>query len=151
MKLSVEPVSAWDLHRNGRNAVCCVLAEIQTETRVWLTAATICGCCGNDGMIASFGTGFPQSDLHSYQRTDLISSPIVILPSPSTNKSISGARRKPYARDCICDPYSPKGVTLAPIMVLVPGFLPPSRENWELINYGWQFFPLVRDCRTSCH
>ncbi|KAI9688447.1 MAG: hypothetical protein M1822_001396 [Bathelium mastoideum] len=28
-------------------------------------------------------------------------------------------------------------------MVLVPGLLPPSRENWELINYAWQFFPVI--------
>lgn len=29
-------------------------------------------------------------------------------------------------------------------MELIPGILPPSRENWELIVYYWQFFPLVR-------
>jgi len=28
-------------------------------------------------------------------------------------------------------------------MVLVPGLLPPSRENWVLINNLWQFFPVV--------
>ncbi|CAK4033372.1 3-oxo-5-alpha-steroid 4-dehydrogenase like [Lecanosticta acicola] len=25
---------------------------------------------------------------------------------------------------------------------LIPGILPPSRENWELIAYAWQFFPI---------
>lgn len=29
-------------------------------------------------------------------------------------------------------------------MELIPDILPPSRENWELIVYYWQFFPLVR-------
>ncbi|KAK6000484.1 hypothetical protein QM012_003730 [Aureobasidium pullulans] len=28
-------------------------------------------------------------------------------------------------------------------MVLVPGLLPPSRENWVIINNLWQFFPVV--------
>lgn len=28
-------------------------------------------------------------------------------------------------------------------MALVQGWLPPSRENWELISYCWQFFPLL--------
>jgi len=28
-------------------------------------------------------------------------------------------------------------------MAILPGWLPPSRENWELIAYAWQFFPLV--------
>lgn len=28
-------------------------------------------------------------------------------------------------------------------MALVPGWLPPSRENWELLAYAWQFFPVV--------
>ncbi|KAF2086078.1 3-oxo-5-alpha-steroid 4-dehydrogenase [Saccharata proteae CBS 121410] len=27
-------------------------------------------------------------------------------------------------------------------MALIPGILPPSRENWELISWAWQFFPL---------
>ncbi|KAL9097211.1 MAG: hypothetical protein Q9165_000638 [Trypethelium subeluteriae] len=27
-------------------------------------------------------------------------------------------------------------------MVLVQGWLPPSRENWELLTFLWQFFPL---------
>ncbi|KAH9839632.1 3-oxo-5-alpha-steroid 4-dehydrogenase like protein [Teratosphaeria destructans] len=26
---------------------------------------------------------------------------------------------------------------------LIPGILPPSRENWQLIAYAWQFFPLL--------
>ncbi|KAK4575207.1 hypothetical protein LTR86_001059 [Recurvomyces mirabilis] len=26
--------------------------------------------------------------------------------------------------------------------VLIPGILPPSRENWELLSFAWQFFPL---------
>ena len=33
-------------------------------------------------------------------------------------------------------------------MSLVPGWYPPSREHWELISYGWQFFPLV--CDSCC-
>lgn len=28
-------------------------------------------------------------------------------------------------------------------MVLVPGLLPPSRANWQLINGLWQYFPIV--------
>ncbi|EON68891.1 hypothetical protein W97_08149 [Coniosporium apollinis CBS 100218] len=27
-------------------------------------------------------------------------------------------------------------------MALIQNWLPPSRENWELIAWGWQFFPL---------
>ncbi|KAI9714456.1 MAG: hypothetical protein M1820_000417 [Bogoriella megaspora] len=27
-------------------------------------------------------------------------------------------------------------------MAIIPGLLPPSRENWELISWAWQFFPL---------
>jgi len=29
-------------------------------------------------------------------------------------------------------------------LTLIPGWLPPSRENWQLISFAWQFFPLVR-------
>lgn len=36
-------------------------------------------------------------------------------------------------------------------MELIPGILPPSRENWELIVYYWQFFPLVRLLTPSIH
>lgn len=36
-------------------------------------------------------------------------------------------------------------------MDLIPGILPPSRENWELIVYYWQFFPLVRLLTPSIH
>lgn len=36
-------------------------------------------------------------------------------------------------------------------MELIPGILPPSRENWELIVYYWQFFPLVRLPTPSIH
>jgi 3-oxo-5-alpha-steroid 4-dehydrogenase 1 len=36
-------------------------------------------------------------------------------------------------------------------MSLVQGWYPPSRENWELIAYAWQFFPLVRVYLTSTH
>ena len=32
---------------------------------------------------------------------------------------------------------------------LIPGILPPSKENWELIVYAWQFFPLVRRYREQ--
>jgi hypothetical protein len=28
-------------------------------------------------------------------------------------------------------------------MAIVQNWLPPSRENWELITWLWQFFPLV--------
>ena len=28
-------------------------------------------------------------------------------------------------------------------IALIPGWLPPSRENWELLVYYFQFFPLV--------
>ncbi|MCJ1308353.1 hypothetical protein MMC25_002006 [Agyrium rufum] len=29
------------------------------------------------------------------------------------------------------------------IVTLLPNWLPPTRENWELLNTLWQFFPLV--------
>lgn len=29
-------------------------------------------------------------------------------------------------------------------MALVQGWLPPSRENWELLVWAWQLFPVVR-------
>ena len=29
-------------------------------------------------------------------------------------------------------------------MTLSEGWLPPSRENWELLCKVWQFYPLVR-------
>lgn len=76
---------------------------------LWLTAATICGCCGNDGMIESFGMGFPQSDLHPYQRT---SSRLPLL-SSCRRQAPTKASPARDASHCICDPYSPKGVTLA--------------------------------------
>lgn len=28
-------------------------------------------------------------------------------------------------------------------MALISGLLPPSRENWQLLTWLWQFFPLV--------
>ncbi|KAK3082348.1 hypothetical protein LTS18_004260 [Coniosporium uncinatum] len=28
-------------------------------------------------------------------------------------------------------------------MAIIPGILPPSRENWQLIAWAWQFFPLL--------
>lgn len=28
-------------------------------------------------------------------------------------------------------------------MALIEGWLPPTREHWELIEYIWRFFPLV--------
>ena len=30
-------------------------------------------------------------------------------------------------------------------MAIIDSWLPPSREHWELVNYSWQFFPVV--CR----
>ena len=30
---------------------------------------------------------------------------------------------------------------------LVDTWYPPSREHWELLNYAWQFFPLVRSTK----
>jgi hypothetical protein len=35
-------------------------------------------------------------------------------------------------------------------MAIIPGIIPPSRENWELINYAWQFFPFVCDVIYFC-
>lgn len=32
-------------------------------------------------------------------------------------------------------------------MAIVQNWLPPSRENWELLCQVWQYFPLVRLCR----
>ena len=32
-------------------------------------------------------------------------------------------------------------------MAIVEGWCPPTRENWELLVYLWQFFPLV--CTAS--
>ncbi|KXT17640.1 hypothetical protein AC579_10155 [Pseudocercospora musae] len=32
---------------------------------------------------------------------------------------------------------------LPTLPTLIEGVLPPSRENWELIVYAWQFFPLI--------
>lgn len=29
-------------------------------------------------------------------------------------------------------------------MAIIHNWLPPSRENWELVNSIWQLFPLVR-------
>ncbi|EME44749.1 hypothetical protein DOTSEDRAFT_130290 [Dothistroma septosporum NZE10] len=29
-----------------------------------------------------------------------------------------------------------------PGLELIPGLLPPTREQWELISYAWQFFPI---------
>jgi len=36
-------------------------------------------------------------------------------------------------------------------MAIVENWIPPSRENWELIVYLFQFFPLVlsSDCPSS--
>lgn len=35
-------------------------------------------------------------------------------------------------------------------MAVIENWLPPSRENWELVSYLWQFFPLVsRVARVS--
>lgn len=28
-------------------------------------------------------------------------------------------------------------------MAIIEGWLPPTREHWELIVYWWQFFPVV--------
>ena len=28
-------------------------------------------------------------------------------------------------------------------MGLIAGVLPPSYETWKLVNYWWQFFPIV--------
>jgi hypothetical protein len=28
-------------------------------------------------------------------------------------------------------------------MAIIEGWLPPTREHWELISYTFQFFPLV--------
>jgi hypothetical protein len=35
------------------------------------------------------------------------------------------------------------------VMAIVEKWLPPSRENWELICYIWQFFPIV-SIRPTC-
>lgn len=35
-------------------------------------------------------------------------------------------------------------------MVLVPGLLPPSYETWKVVNYWWQFFPVVSLLRLWC-
>lgn len=35
-------------------------------------------------------------------------------------------------------------------MAIVENWLPPSKENWELINFAWQFFPIVRSTMSAC-
>jgi 3-oxo-5-alpha-steroid 4-dehydrogenase 1 len=36
-------------------------------------------------------------------------------------------------------------------MALVENWLPPTRQNWELVVYCFQFFPLVKIIRLSTH
>ncbi|GAB7348243.1 hypothetical protein MBLNU459_g6236t1 [Dothideomycetes sp. NU459] len=64
-------------------------------------------------------------------------------PAPWFAYSPSKARRASVFRCPAQDPADhPPTISAYLAMVLVPGLLPPSRENWELINYCWQFFPL---------
>ena len=35
-------------------------------------------------------------------------------------------------------------------MAIIQDWMPPSRENWELVTFLWQFFPLVlQDLHTG--
>lgn len=34
-------------------------------------------------------------------------------------------------------------------MALIEGWLPPSRTNWELLVFYFQFFPLVRHALST--